>query len=140
MLTQRTRLFLGGGVILAAFVAGVAWNEAKSAPVLKIATTGTNQLLLSITNGVSTTIYQVNLRRALDTSNPWIYLTNGTAGVTNFTLQIGNHNPGFFQVVEGLDWDLDGTPDWKDAQPTNAGIGLLWVTIDSPANGETLNN
>lgn len=140
MLTKPTAVFIGTGVVVSYLTAMFFWRQAFAAPVLKLSIGSTNQVILSITNGQNSVQYQVNMRRAWDAENPWVYLTNGAIGVTNFTLTMGNFSPGFYQVVEGLDWDLDGVPDFQDAEPTSANVGLLWVTIDSPANGETLSN
>jgi hypothetical protein len=47
----------------------------------------------------------------------------------------GNGNP---VDSSANDSDGDGVPNWEDADPNNPNVGILTITIDSPANGEVL--
>ena len=127
----------------AAFVASVGiliYTALADAPVLTIAPLGTNQFLISITNGVATTNYTLFWTPALaDQNYPWTVLGIGSTGQTNFTVDGGEWPIGFFRMLVGADQDGDGSPEWQDAQPLNPSVGILSVTIDSPLNGTSLN-
>ena len=108
---------------------------AQTAPVLTMATTGTNQLLITITNGVSATTYDIYTTPVLgDTVNyPWTAAAVGTNGQTNFTVTMLYPNSFYRAVV-----DTNGVPIWAAADPNNPGAGYLAVFIDSPVNGSNL--
>jgi hypothetical protein len=72
-------------------------------------------------------------------SVPWVLATSGTMGQINFSLPRGMYNIGFYRAAEGSDWDGDGVPNYRDARPSDASIGLMIITIESPANGSTIN-
>jgi hypothetical protein len=105
-------------------------------PFLIIAPTGTNQLLITITNAVSGNTYDIYTTPVLgDTVNyPWTAAVIGTSGQTNFTVNMGPYSTGFFRAVV----DTNGVPLWEAADPNNPGAGILAVFIDSPANGGNL--
>jgi len=108
----------------------------QTAPVLTVAPTGTNQLLITITNGVSATTYDIYTTPVLGNSAayPWKAAVIGTNGQTNFTLNIGPYQAGFFRAVV----DTNSVPFWEAADPNNPSAGILAVFIDSPANGAVL--
>lgn len=111
---------------------------AQTAPVLTIAPTGTNQLSITITNGVSGTgSYEVWTTPVLgDTVDyPWTAAAVGTNTQTNFVLSIPPYPAGFYEVI----LDTNAIPLWEAADPHNPGAGILNVWIDSPTNGSTLN-
>lgn len=108
-------------------------------PVLTIAPTGTNQLLISITNSYGTNTYELYRTPILNEEvYPWTLNAIGTAGQSNFVVNIGPENTGFWRAAIGTDWDGDGIPNAIDANPNDSGIGILTVTILSPTNGMKL--
>jgi hypothetical protein len=107
-------------------------------PVLTIRRLNTNQVQLTIANGVSTANYQIHQRRFLDPAYPWSPPLIGLQGQTNFTANIGSETMVFFGASPGLDWDQDGVPNGQDGNPISPNVGLLSITIDSPAAGSTL--
>jgi hypothetical protein len=108
-------------------------------PVLTIAPTGTNTFILTITNGVASTNYEIYRRAILtDPAYPWTLHQVGTNGQTNFIVSIGIETSGHFMAGIGSDWDLDGVPNWIDANDKDSTIGALTITIDSPTNGASL--
>jgi hypothetical protein len=109
-------------------------------PVLRISTVGTNQVLVNISNAVSTANYEIYRTPALaDPFLPWTLHSIGTLGQSNFTLNMGGEPLGFFQAGVGSDWDGDGIPNFADGNPSNPGIGILTISITSPVNGSTFN-
>ena len=123
---------LGG--LLAVTTALTVW--AQSAPVLTMAPTGTNQLSITITNGVSTGNYELYTTPVLgDTVNyPWTVATIGYQGQTNFIVPMLYPNS-FYRVVV----DTNAIPLWQAADPNNPSAGILTITIDSPTNNAVLN-
>lgn len=132
-----------GAVAGCAIGVGTAWALlAQSAPdpALKITIVNTNQFLLNITNGLSTTNYEIYRTTYLsEPLYPWTLLIVGNLGQTNFTVNMGIHTRGFFRAATGLDWDLDGIPNSQDAQPASTNAGILTITIDSPVSGSVFN-
>ena len=109
-------------------------------PVLKIVATNGTQILLSISNAVASTNYEIYHSVFLsDTNFPWEPYIIGSVGQSNFIADMGVDTTGFFKATIGSDLDNDGIPDWKDANPTDPTIGILSITIDSPTNGMTIN-
>lgn len=114
------------------------WALAQSTPpVLTVAPTGTNQLLITITNGAGAVSYELWTTPVLgDAVNyPWTTAAVGTNNQTNFIVPIGPYSAGFYQVL----LDTNAIPLWEAADPHNPAAGILNVWIDSPANGSTLN-
>ena len=107
-------------------------------PVLQLKTLTNNQVQLSISNGVNFTSYEVRGWQALDPGSPLIWYAVGTNGQTNFVLDRGPSPLGFFRVTTNTNWDGDAFPNWMDANPSNAAIGILTITIQTPANGTTI--
>jgi hypothetical protein len=64
-------------------------------------------------------------------SYPWTFAGVGTPGQTNFMLNMGAYQTGFFRALV----DTNSIPLWEAADPNNPGAGILTVFIDSPANG-----
>lgn len=109
------------------------------APVITLTVTNTNQVFISITNGVGSVNYELYRKPALaNPSYPWALSVIGTQGQTNFTVNMGLDAAGFFQAAVGSDWDGDGIPNFIDADPSNAGVGALALTIDAPVNGSVI--
>lgn len=125
---------------LGGFLAGVGFLVytalADSPPVLTIAPLGSNQFSITITNATSPTNYLLEWTPILaDTNYPWLVVATNSPGQTNFNMDMGPWPMGFLRVMVGWDGDGDSIPDWIDAQPFNASVGALRVTIDSPLNG-----
>ena len=93
-------------------------------PYLTIAPAGTNQLLITVINTNPAATYYLQMTPVLANSNyPWTIITNGVAGQTNFTVNIGPYADEFF---------------WAFMATNNPGQGVIAVFIDSPANGATV--
>lgn len=109
-------------------------------PVLTIAPMGSNQFSVTITNGDATANYELYWAPVLaNPSYPFSLLIVGTQGQTNFSIDAGAWQSLYFRASVGIDWDADGVPNYMDANPNDALIGALTVTIDSPINGSELN-
>jgi len=104
-------------------VAIAAFTAFADAPVLTIAPLGTNTYSITITNGVSTTNYTLLWTPALaDVNYPWVSLGIGDIGQTNFNVDGGDWQVGFFKAFVGA-----------------KNLSLLNVTIDYPTNGTVFN-
>ena len=114
------------------------WALAQSLPqpVLAIAPTGTNQLLITITNGVGTANYELWSTPVLGntTDYPWTVAAVGTNGQSSFTVPTGPYSAGFYMAL----LDTNAIPLWEAADPNNPSLGILAITIDSPTNGMVL--
>jgi hypothetical protein len=107
----------------------------QTVPGLTIAATGTNQLFISITNGISTNNYDLYWTPVLANQNyPWTVAGVGTPGQTNFTVSKTASPSGFYKVLV----DDNTIPLWEAADPNNQSAGILSVFIDSPTNGAVL--
>jgi hypothetical protein len=139
----RAARALGTGSLIAGLTVMVAWrvSSQSSPPALSIALTGTNEVTLTVNNGVATNLYEIWWTEFLDTnaltltSGAWTDVYSGTTGQTNFVLDLGDTITGFFRAINGNDLDNDGIPNWEDARPWDPTVGILSVTIESPANG-----
>jgi len=120
-------IIFGGGLVVVA-TALTAWSQ--TAPVLTIAPTGTNELLITVTNPVSSVSYELWSTPVL-VGYPWTMVAVGATNQTAFTVAVGPYPDGFYQVV----LDTNAIPIWKLADPNNPAAGILTVTIDSPTNG-----
>ena len=134
---RRNWMALAGIFSVAMVAVVVAINAlATPQPVLKITSLGGNQFSIVITNAVTTTNYTLFWTPALgDPNYLWQVLGVGNIGETNFTVDGGGWNNGYFKVLLGTDSDGDGVPEWQDAQPGNPAVGILSITIDSPTYG-----
>lgn len=112
----------------------------QSAPGVGISLTGTNEVTLSITTGITNLSYEVYFQQAVADTN-WTLIASG-ADATNLTAATDQTAAGFFKILflaaDANDVDGDGVVNWQDAQPFNPAIGILSVTIDSPLNGADL--
>jgi hypothetical protein len=103
-------------------------------PVLAITPLGTNTYSIAIANGVPATTYGIYWTPVLgNTDYPWMVLV-GTNGQTNFMLNMEQYDSGFFMGAV----NTNGIPPWELANPSDPSLGILSVTIDSPANGAAL--
>ena len=122
------------------FLIVVAVTQAVPPPVLTIAPTNGTQFLISITNAVATTNYEIYRTPVLlNTNFPWLLHIVGDVGQSNFVVDMQAEPMGYFRAGVGSDWDADGVPNSMDANPNDPTIGALTITIDSPTNGATLN-
>jgi len=119
-----------------AIVATALTALSQTAPVLTIAPTGTNQLLITITNATSAVSYELWTTPVLgDTTDyPWTVSAVGGTNQTVFTVDIGSYPAGFFRAV----LDTNAIPLWQAADPNNPAAGILTVFIDSPTDGSIL--
>jgi hypothetical protein len=127
------------GVLVAGLAVLICSALADDQPVLTIAPTGTNQFLISITNASGSATYELYRTPVLnDAAYPWTLSVTGAVGQSNFIVTKGSEPTGFWKASEGSDWDFDGIPNWMDADPNNGSVGVLSVTIVSPANGSNV--
>jgi hypothetical protein len=99
---------------------------------------------LTVTNGSPSVTYEIYWQEFLVptvnfTNGDWIDVYSGTVGQTNFYLDLGDLSTGFFRAVNTNDFDGDGILNYQDARPLDPTVGLLRVTIESPANGSNVN-
>ena len=97
---------------------------------------GTN-LLVSLVNNDTNISYDIYYTPLLAPTD-WRILATGHIAQTSFTLPMLD-GLGFLKGGVGGDWDLDGIPNWMDANPTSTNIGPLSITIDNPTTGTTFN-
>ena len=104
-------------------------------PILTITSLGTNQFSITITNSIGTNDYDLLWTPVLANSDyPWTWAALGAPGETNYLLNMGNYQSGFFVAL----LDTNAVPLWEAADPNNPGAGILTVYIDSPTNGMVL--
>ena len=123
-----------GGALLVVATALTAWSQ--TAPDLTIAPVGTNEYSITITNDIGMTTYDLQWTPILaNPGYPWTWAALGTAGQTNYLVNLdGISDTGFFRTI----LDTNTPPLWEAADPNNPSLGILQVTIDSPANGAVL--
>jgi len=108
---------------------------AQTAPVLKIAPSGTNQYSVTITNAIGTADYDLLWIPVLANTNYlWTYAAIGVPGGTNFILDANPYPATFFRAI----LDTNTPPLWEQSDPQNPPSPLLKVTILNPANGANL--
>jgi hypothetical protein len=136
---QTTAIHLTRVLIVAGFLlcARNVWAQGTPSPALTIAPLGTNTFSLIVANGISGGNYEILWTPVLnDTVDyPWTWIAVGTPGQTNFIVNMGVYDVGFFTG----NLDTNAIPLWEAADPNNQGAGILNVWIDSPTNGATLN-
>ncbi len=108
-------------------------------PVIKPLPITNEYFWLTITNGSSTNYYEIYCKIDLDPMIPWSCVVTGALGQTNFSDLIGPSMGKFFRAAVDNDWDHDGVLNIRDANPYDTNVGALFITIDSPTNGATLN-
>ena len=118
----------GGGVAMD----GLTQN---GVPYLTIASTGTNQLLITVFNNTGPANYELWWTPVLaNPAYPWTAVAVGATGQTNFTVSAAIYPTGFYQALQ----DTNSIPLWEAADPNNQAAGILTVFIDSPANGAVI--
>lgn len=144
MKTIKSNWFAFAGTLaVGVAIIGIVFNvvaQTVPQPVLTMTPLGSNQFQIVITNGVTFANYEIYHTPVLgDPSFPWTLQIDGTLGQTNFTVSEGMMMTGFFKAAVGIDWDGDGIPNYMDGNPSDANVGALSITIDSPANGTVFN-
>jgi hypothetical protein len=111
-----------------------------AAPGLLATRYGSNQVLITITNGTPTNYYELLVQYELQSgsSGPWDEVIPGNIGVTNFYVTNAPHFRSFFRALSCDDCDNDGVLNTRDANPFDTNVGLLTITIQSPTNGANL--
>ena len=108
------------------------WSQ--SLPVLTVASVGTNQFSISITNNIGTSCYDLQWTPVLANANyPWTWAATGIPGQTNYVVT-SPYPTAFFRTI----LDTNAIPLWEAADPNNPALGALSISIDSPASGSTL--
>jgi hypothetical protein len=129
---QKTILGIFGGVAVVVATALTAWSQ--SAPVLTITPLGTNQFSISFTNYPAST-WDLEWTPVLANADyPWTFAAIGTPGQSNYLLNMGDYQTGFFRTI----LDTNSIPLWEAADPNNPAAGILTVTITRPANGSLI--
>jgi hypothetical protein len=99
------------------------WVWGQTAPALKISVTPTNQVSLTVINGIPTGLYHIYFTPFLgDPDYPWTLLANGTTGQTNFTFSAADYDQIFFKAINN----------------SNFVAPSVTLLIQSPANGSTI--
>jgi hypothetical protein len=131
MKTIRNRVLQLAGICAGGLVIATALTvQSQNAPVLTIKNLGTNVFSISITNGIGTSIYDLQWTPALvGPGSSWSWVSIGTPGQTNFISNMPDYPMMYFRTI------LDTNSLWKAADPNNPTNGVLSVFIDSPANG-----
>jgi len=126
------RAFMVAGFLLCA--SGWILAQGIPQPVLTITPAVSNQVVITITNGVSIANYDLAWTPFLNNpAYPWTDAAIGGTGQTNFTVGV-TWPTAFFRAVV----DTNGVPLWEAADPNNPSAGILTVFIDSPANGSVV--
>lgn len=106
-------------------------------PVLTIVPSGTNQVQVSITNGVDGARYELWWVPALqDPLYEWQMIGAGDPGQTNLDVDTGLTPAGFFRASLGTNYN--GIWDYQWANPNDPTLGALSIVIDNPTNGMVL--
>jgi len=144
MKTRKNNLiaWLPRGLAMATLSSWAIWETLGDvpAPVLQATLVSTNQVNVLITNGVGTANYELYWTPVIaDPIYPWTLLSIGTLGQTNFGVLMNYSEIGFIRAAIGSDWDGDGVQNYRDGNPSDASVGALTITIDSPTNGTVFN-
>jgi hypothetical protein len=138
----KWKWWIAGGTSLL-LVGASLWPLAFSnaaAPGLKASLYSSNQMLITITNGTATNYYELLVQYELKdgAGGPWDEVIPGNIGVTNFLVPTSPRFMSFFRALDCADCDNDGVPNTQDGNPFSTNVGLLTITIQSPANGANL--
>lgn len=128
------------GLVCCALGVATFQSLADDPPVLTIAPLGGGVFSITVTNAASPTNYLLEWTPVLaDTNYPWLVVATNAPGETNWVMDMKAWHIGFLRVMVGRDGDGDSVPSWMDANPLDASVGVLSVTIDSPLSGDVLN-
>jgi hypothetical protein len=130
-------LFLAAAL---AATGGLSVLAQTNGPALTVLRQSTNQVKLTITNAVVGVAYELYRTPVLgdELNYPWTLEQLGSVNQTNFYSYSDIEAAGFYKATTA-DWDSDGIPNYQDAQPNNAAVGRLTITIQFPTNGSTVN-
>jgi len=128
---------LAGTILAVLIITVIAKSQTVPPPVISLVLTNTNQLFITVTNGVSYGNYSLYNQHVLG-GPTWTLVTNAVPGVTNFVVGMGPYFQDFYQVMGSTNWNNNGIPNWDYADPNNPGLGVLTVTIVSPAQGQII--
>lgn len=120
--------------LLGTSIAYLTLAQTVPPPGISIAVTNRNELAITVTNGVSYGNYSLYNQHVL-AGSPWTLVTNAVPGITNFVVPTIPYFEGFYLVTGSTNWNNNGIPNWDYADPTNPSLGVLTVTIVSPAQG-----
>ena len=123
---------------LAGALAFVIFRASAAAPGLTISLSSNDTVLLTVTNAVANEAYEIYATNSVSDNMAWSLSITGAIGVSNFSVYTWPATRMFFKARASNDWDSDGIPNFKDANPNNTNVGILTITIDSPANGSTI--
>jgi hypothetical protein len=116
---------LAGTILAVLIITLIAKSQTVPPPVISLVLTNTNQLFISVTNGVSYGNYSLYNQHVLG-GPTWTLITNAVPGVTNFVVGMGPYFQGFYQVTGSTNWNNNGIPNWDYADPNNP--GPVWVS------------
>jgi hypothetical protein len=110
-------------------------DQQSGVPYLTLVPIGTNQLLITVYNDQGPANYELWYTPVLaNPAYPWSAVDGGSPGQTNFVVNIGPFQTGFYRAI----WDTNSIPIWQAADPYNPSAGVLTVFIDSPTNGAVI--
>ena len=119
--TPATLIVNACALVIAVLLLGTNHGEAQAVPYLALglAPLGTNAVSLTITNGVSGGTYEIlwtpDLFDTLD--YPWTRIATGNAAQTNFAVDKGPYQSGFFAADIIPSWEVNsGMVAWWRAQ------------------------
>jgi hypothetical protein len=108
-------------------------------PGLSIRQSATNEVQITITNAQTGAAFEIQRRLVFDDAHLWATHLVGTVGQTSFVAEMGIELQGYFRALGCLDCDGDGVTNWLDGDPFSTNAGALFIKINSPTNGQTLN-
>ena len=107
-------------------------------PGVSVKLTNESWLFITITNAASFANYELYYRPSLDVGHVWKLDIVGGQGQSNFLVGVGSQPMEFYQVCVGSDWDRDGVTNYCDADPLNASVGILNVSIAFPTSNSVV--
>jgi hypothetical protein len=125
-------------LLLLVLLIGLPWAGRTTPPGLSIELSTNDTVFLTVTNGTNDEFYEIYSAPVLSNAMTWSLSATGALGVTNFATSMTPFWQYFFRARAGNNWDGDGAKNFQDADPTNSNIGILSVTIDTPAHGADL--
>ncbi len=129
---------LAGAVLAILIITFIARAQSVPQPGITIALTNTNQLVITVTNGVGYGYYSLYNQHVLGSGSWTLISTNDVLDNTNFLVNTVPFFEGFYLVKASTNWNDDGIPNWDLADPNNPGLGALTISIVSPSQGQIL--
>jgi hypothetical protein len=127
-----------GAVLAILIVAFIVKAQTVPQPEITIALTNTNQISITVTNGVAYGYYSLYNQHVLGSGTWTLISTNDVLGDTNFIINTAPYFEGYYLVAANTNWDDNGIPNWDLADPNNPGLGKLTISIVSPSQGQVL--